>query len=177
MRSFSGCNHHGYVPSGEELQLQAGPMSLEGFTSVQISAHLGVPVADVELWIAEKWTSWREAVAAVQLVDEVPESRRIENAAQLLAQRRFITVEVSPDPDWLAHAGDAVVGFADIASHSFSDLIDESVDWLISRPEVRDATREDREMICLWGRLDLDQLNADLTAWWTDRLREIASTS
>jgi len=109
-------------------------MSLEGFASVQIAAHLGAPVADVELWIAERWASWREAVAALQLVEEVPGSRRTEDAAQLLAQGRFITVEVSPDPDWPADAGDAIVGFADIASHSFSDLVDESVDGYSADP-------------------------------------------
>jgi hypothetical protein len=100
-------------------------------------------VADVELWNAEKWASWRGAVGAVQLAEEVPETRRIEDGAQLLTQERFVTVEVSPDPDWPADAGDAIIGFADFASHSFSDLIDESVHWLLSRPEVRNAIRED----------------------------------
>jgi hypothetical protein len=177
LRSFYGGDHHGYVPSEEELQRQAGLMHLEGFTSVQIADHLGVPVTDVELWIAEKWATWREAMAAVQLAEELPGTHRLEDAVQLLAQERFITVEVSRDPDWPADGGDAIIGFADLASRGFSDLVDESVYWLLNRPEVRDATREDRESICVWGRLDLDRLNADLTAWWTDRLREIANTS
>jgi len=62
-----------------------------------------------------------------------------------------------------------------VAGRSFSDLIDETVDWLITREGVRDATREDRELVCLWGELDPAGLRIDLLAWWHERLNQIVN--
>ena len=104
------------------------------------------------------------------------EAKRLrEDAVELLGDAEFISVEVPPDADWPAHAGDYLIGFSDVASHSFSDLIDATVHWLITRDGVRDATREDRELVCLWGELEPAALRFDLLAWWHQRLNQIVN--
>jgi len=111
-------------------------------------------------------TDWDE-------IDRNEAKRMREDAAELLGDSEFITVETPPDPDWPADAGDCLLGFSDVASHSFSNLIDDTVDWLITRNGVRDATREDRELVCLWGDIEPAALRFDLLAWWHERLNQI----
>jgi hypothetical protein len=113
-------------------------------------------------------TDWDE-------IDRDEAKRLREVAVELLGDSEFITVEVPSDPDWPDDAGDYLLGFSDVASHSFSDLIDETVDWLITREGIRDATREDRELVCLWGDIEPAALRFDLLAWWHERLNQIVN--
>lgn len=99
--------------------------------------------------------------------------QRRQDAAELLENSEFISVELPSDPDWPVGAGDLLIGFNDLSSLAFSDLIDEMINWLVTRDGVRDATREDRELVCVWGELDGFALRIDLLAWWHERLNRV----
>ena len=166
----------------DALRRQANLLSLEGVPTSEVAQRLGVSVADVESWFADAWSEWEQKMASLSLdgsslpeLDSVAtDAVRREDAARLLDTQQFLYVEVSPDPDWPADAGDFTVTFDDLASHTFSDLVDESVTWLTNQPEVREAVREDREMICVWGDLSGDRLAVELALWWRERLRRFA---
>jgi hypothetical protein len=67
------------------------------------------------------------------------------------------------------------VTFNDLASHGFSDLVEETVKLLRADQRIKEARREDRELILVSapGISDL-ALSEQLTSWWTQRLREVA---
>jgi hypothetical protein len=66
------------------------------------------------------------------------------------------------------------VWFDDIASHDFSDLVDETVTFLLSYPGATSAHREDRELILVFGGVDPGALRTDLDGWWREQLARLS---
>jgi hypothetical protein len=86
-----------------------------------------------------------------------------------------VTVGLPEDPDWPPDAGDVLVWSSNIASHTFDDLVEETANFLVTRPGIREVTWEDRELIVLWGEIDCPRLQAELRDWWRLRLAAIAT--
>jgi len=66
------------------------------------------------------------------------------------------------------------VWYSDRIAHEYSNLVDESTDWIATQDGVEDALREDRELVLVTGRFD-ERLITDLRHWWSTRVEDFAS--
>ena len=139
----------------------------------EVAAEMAVSVETVERWIQE--VSWAAVVRSMNLPPdaEFKALDRTRDAEQLLAEGNFVEVNLPSGLEWTEEAGDLWVEFSDLIGHRFSDLVDETVGWLLTLPGIRDAQREDRELICLWGETDRGLVAARTVAWWTAQLELI----
>jgi len=159
---------------------------MNGVPNEQIANELNLPVSEVERLGREGQRIGAEILADPEVQAESArrweEARRssadrVASARQLLSSESFLTVEHPEDPELLEpSAAAAFVWFSDIAAHDFDDLVDETVVVLRSRPDVEAAHREDRELIIVSGRAEIETLQHDLRSWWRQRLHQEFST-
>jgi len=142
----------------------------------QIADHLGLPVERIQETAVRIENHLSNAVLDIAMMDERAiesfEERRTQ-ARRLLQIGRFIDVEVPTDSGY----GDVHVGFRDLASHTFSELVDESVALMLTLPGVDCAIREDRGLVVVWGGVSPARIEAELRIWWRRRLEDLVQVT
>lgn len=166
----------------DDLRRRAYLLTQHGRLPEDIADELGATVELVERWIAEakmiiseQRQTHPERLAAISEAAKpvITPERRTADARTLLdpvSGWRPPSVHESPEPG-LTH----LVTFNDLASSTFSDLVDETVEWLRVDPAVSDVYRADREVIVLSApRIVPSVLEHWVRAWWNGRLRDEA---
>ena len=115
---------------------------------------------------------------AVRVLEEIhasypPERDNTDRAADarwLLCHTDFIRFDAVGDTNAACS-----ITFDDISSHTFEDLVIETV--LVARGYfgVDEARHDAREVIVLEGRCDIVGLEQYVRAWWAERLRQEAA--
>lgn len=67
-------------------------------------------------------------------------------------------------------AGDFQVAYSDVVAVDFPDLVAESTAVVAAFPGVTRVVHDDREVLKVWGDVDLVALDDVLRRWWSRRL-------
>jgi hypothetical protein len=146
-------------------------LALQGMSTDEIAERLHLPPEAVADICTGDLTQPIELSAPSEAQDEL--ENRMSVARIALVTNDFLTIAAGED---LLGDADAGIGIWDVVAHALSDLVDASVEVASSVTGVRQAVREDREFIGVYGKnVDLAELERTMRAWWTAILERVAA--
>ena len=163
--------------AGFEMSEDADRMASSGMREEDIARELGTDVRTVRVVLfpakAKRADRTRSSGPPLELpVEQYPLDEQIETLEALVNNPLF-TVGVHRYPHRAGEA-DALIEVTDVLAHLFSDLVDEGVSVARDFPGVSNASREDREIIAVFGEdVDCGALAAALSTFWQQRCRSL----